>query len=108
VSILLARLDVNPDPADEDGQPPFFGTAKEEHEKMLKMLQERLDIYPNTADKDHQTAALLWAAQQEHEEVVNRLLERVDVEPHTVDNDGQTYMLHHHSSQLTVRDMREC
>jgi len=61
VKRLLEYLDINPNPADEDGQTSVLGTAKDGHGEVVKMLLARVDIYSNTVDKDGQTPHF-WSA----------------------------------------------
>lgn len=48
VKILVKRGDVNPDPADQDGQTPLWWAAEKDHEMIVRQLLERNDVNSDT------------------------------------------------------------
>jgi len=63
--MLLEPLDVNSDPADEDGETPHSWAADHGHEGVVNRLLEPVDLDPNTTDKDGPTG-LFWPVNNEH------------------------------------------
>jgi len=70
--MLLGRVDVDLNAADEDGQTPLSAAAQSGHEGVVSILLERNDLDPDKPDKYGQTP--LWRAAKNGHETILKLL----------------------------------
>jgi len=82
VKVLLDRVDVDPDRADQEyDRTPLMWAIITGHEGVVKMLLKRGHVNPNKADSEYGRTPLMWAIIAGHEWVVKILLGRKDIDP---------------------------
>jgi len=80
VKILLERLDVDPNTADEDGQTPLFRAASDGYEGVVQTLLGRVDVNTDIADLAGETA-LSQALKNGHHAIIKLLSKRKNSVP---------------------------